>query len=54
MYRMEDLLVVDMDKQKWDGCTCDCHEQDCCTCSGCENYHYLMTVKRHVEKSDYD
>ncbi len=34
---------------KWDDCKCDCHEQNCCTCSACENYHYLMTVKRQVE-----
>jgi len=52
MYRMEDLLVEDMDK--WDDCKCDCHEQNCCTCSTCENYHYLMTVKKHVEVNKND
>jgi len=29
-----------------DGCKCECHENHCCTCSGCENFHYLQLVKR--------
>ena len=29
-----------------DNCPCECHKAKMCTCSGCEDFHYLMLAKR--------